>query len=153
MYIKTILFTVAFAFTAGLIFFNLGGGISTMASKPTSSAIIDNFTDTHAHTQDAVDSNIKISDRKSQKEGLSDATDIDEEKLTSDSVEKDFDRLQDLDEIVDKGNVEISALIQNYDQNIGNKTAEKKLSSALLSNEGYRLSLIEKFKLERDLKN
>ena len=153
MYIKTIFFTVAFAFTAGLIFFNLDGSSSTIASKPASSAIIDNSANTHAHTQDAVGSNIKISDRKSQEEGLSDATDIDEEKLTSDNLEKDFDRLQDLDEIVDKGNVEISALIQNYDQNIGDKTVEKKLSSALLSNEEYRLSLIEKFKLKRDLRN
>jgi hypothetical protein len=153
MYVKKIFYTVAFSFAAGLIFLNLDEEISTIVSKPVSSVMIDNSTNTHADTQSIADDNVKNSDGKSQEEGLADATDINEEKLTSENLEKDFDRLQNLDEVIGNGNIELIALIQNYDQNIGDKVAEKKLSSALLSNEEYRLSLIEKFKLERDLKN
>lgn len=73
-------------------------------------------------------------------------------RLSGNSLEENVDRLLKLDTAIDNSNEQLNVLIEHYDQNIGYKSSEEELSSALLSSKELRLSLIEKFKLEQELK-
>ncbi len=66
-------------------------------------------------------------------------------------LEHKLDRLAELEDIIDTGNNKLSALIVKYDQVLGDEEVRQELSTALLDSKQYRLSMIKKFKLERDL--
>jgi hypothetical protein len=62
-----------------------------------------------------------------------------------------FDRLIEVDGQIDSANAEFKILITKYDQDLSNKGAMGELSAALLESDEYRVSMMEKFKLERSL--
>ncbi len=67
-------------------------------------------------------------------------------------LEQKLDRLAELEDIINTGNNKLSALIVKYDEVLGDEEVRQELSTALLDSKQYRLSMIEKFKLERDFK-
>ncbi|MCP3671021.1 MAG: hypothetical protein GY814_11435 [Gammaproteobacteria bacterium] len=67
-------------------------------------------------------------------------------------LEQKVGRLIELESVIDTGNNKLSALIVKYDEVLGDEGVRQELSSALLDSKEYRLGMIEKFKLEQDLK-
>lgn len=61
--------------------------------------------------------------------------------------------LLELEESIGLENEKLGTLIEQYDQNLADEGAKEKLSSALLNSDEYRASLLEKFKIENELKN
>ncbi len=68
------------------------------------------------------------------------------------ALEQKMDRLVELENTIDANNDVLSSLIEKYDQNLGDETVKQELSTALLENREYRLSMLEKFKLDHEVK-